>query len=92
MAADIPIHNIRHMPISIITSDSDKVCPATQSRWIFNKISSIDKKYIMVKNMEHERFAVANDEAFMNDIHRGLATGSEFGKETISIDDLLDLY
>ena len=46
----------------------------------------------MVKNMEHERFAVANDEAFMHDIHRGLATGSEFGKETLSIDDLLDLF
>ena len=46
----------------------------------------------MVKNMQHERFATASDEAFFKDIKRGLATGSEYGQETLAIDDLLELY
>ena len=28
LQADIPIQNIRHMPVAILTSDSDDVCPA----------------------------------------------------------------
>ena len=36
----------------------------------------------MVKNMEHERFATASDDAFIYDIQRGLSTGTEFGQET----------
>ena len=92
MAADIPIQNIKHMPVAIMTSDSDNVCPADQARWIFNKIKTLDKKYIMVKNMQHERFATASDDAFLHDITRGLTTGTEYGHETVSLDDLLELY
>jgi len=46
----------------------------------------------MVKNMQHERFATANDEEFMKDIQRGLATGTEYGHESAHLDDLLELY
>ena len=80
------------MPVAIMTSDSDDVCPSDQARWIFNKIRTLDKRYIMVKNMEHERFATASDEAFLSDILRGLATGTEYGQESVSVDDLLELY
>lgn len=80
------------MPVAIMTSDSDDVCPADQARWVFNKIKTLDKKYIMVKNMSHERFPTANDDAFLKDIKRGLATGTEYGKETAHLDDLLELY
>ena len=92
LTADIPIQNIRHMPVTIMTSDNDDVCPAHQARWIFNKIKTMEKRYILVRNMQHERFATASDEAFMHDIERSMATGSEYGQEEVSIEELMQLY
>lgn len=31
IAADIPIQNIKEMPVAILTSDKDNVCPADQA-------------------------------------------------------------
>jgi len=42
--------------------------------------------------MEHERFATASDDAFIHDMQRALATGTEYGQETASIDELLELF
>ena len=80
------------MPVAILTSDNDDVCPALQARWIFNKIKTMEKKYILVRNMQHERFATASDEAFMHDIQRSMTTGQEYGHEIVSLDELLGLY
>ena len=56
------------MPISILTSDRDNVCDATQARWIFQRIRTPSKKMFMVKNMSHERFVTASDEEFLHDV------------------------
>ena len=52
----------------------------------------MDKKYILVRNMQHERFATASDEAFMQDIKRSMSTGTEYGHEIVTLDELLELY
>ena len=64
LAADVPLQNIRKMPVSIVASDKDNVCPLDQAKWIFNRIKTLDKKILVVKSMSHERFANSSDEAY----------------------------
>jgi len=49
------------MPIAIMTSDKDDVCPAEQAQWIFRKVKSLDKRLFVVHSMAHERFVTTAD-------------------------------
>ena len=75
ITADIPIQNIKEMPISIMTSDKDDVCPAEQAQWVFRKIKTLDKRIFLIKNMAHERFVTTSDEEYISDIQRALKVG-----------------
>ena len=66
------------MPIAIMTSDKDNVCPAEQAKWIFKKIKTLDKSMHLVRSMAHERFVTTPDEAYLSDIKRAMQVGSEF--------------
>lgn len=83
LTADIPIQNIKEMPVAIVTSDKDNVCPADQAKWIFKRIKTLDKKFLLVRSMSHERFVTTSDEAYFNDIKRALLVGTEFGNEAV---------
>ena len=87
ISADIPIQNIKEMPVAILTSDKDNVCPAAQAKWIFKRIKTLDKKYFVVRSMAHEKFVTTPDEAYFNDIRRALLVGTEFGNEALNIED-----
>ena len=76
--ADIPIQNIKEMPVAILTSDKDNVCPADQAKWIFKRMKTLDKKFLMIKSMAHERFVTTPDEMYLRDIRRALLVGTEY--------------
>lgn len=76
ITADIPIQNIKHMPIAVMTSDKDNVCPADQAQWIFRKIKTLDKRIFVIRNMAHERFVTTSDEEYIADIKRALLVGT----------------
>ena len=79
------------MPIAIMTSDKDDVCPAEQAQWIFRKVKSLDKRLFVVHSMAHERFVTTADQDYFNDIKRALQVGTEYGSETFHIDEILHL-
>ena len=77
------------MPVAIITSDKDAVCPADQAKWIFKKIKTLDKKFLIVRSMSHERFVTSTDEAYFDDIRRAMLVGTQYANEPLHIDDQL---
>ena len=79
------------MPIAIMTSDKDDVCPADQAQWIFRKIQSMDKRLFVVHSMAHERFVTTSDVDYFSDIKRALLVGTEYGNEAVHIDEILQL-
>jgi len=64
------------MPLAVMASDKDDVCPLDQAKWIFNRVKTIDKKFSVVRSMSHERFVTSKDEAYFNDLKRALLVGS----------------
>ena len=78
------------MPVAIITSDKDNVCPLDQAAWIFRKMKTIDKKIHVVRSMSHERFVTTSDEAYIGDIKKSLLVGTQFGDEAVHIDEMFD--
>ena len=78
------------MPVAILTSDKDNVCPLDQAKWVFNKIKTIDKTFHVVKSMSHERFVTTTDDSYFGDVRRALLVGSEYGNEAIHVDDMFD--
>ena len=74
-----------------MTSDKDEICGDVQSRWIYNRIKTYEKKLFLVKNMAHEKFVTANDEEFLRDIQRALFIGTIWGNDIDSNDDLVYL-
>ena len=91
LTADVPIQNIKRMPVAIVTSDKDEVCPLEQAKWVFNKIKTIDKKISVVRSMSHERFVTSTDEAYFTDLKRSLLIGSQYGSEAINVDQMFSL-
>mmetsp|Transcript_24857 Transcript_24857/g.33290 ORF Transcript_24857/g.33290 Transcript_24857/m.33290 type:complete len:86 (+) Transcript_24857:2101-2358(+) len=79
------------MPVAIMTSDKDEVCPMDQAKWVFNKIKTIDKKFLVEKSMSHERFVTSTDEAYFSDVKRALQVGSQYGSESPRIDEMFNL-
>lgn len=92
ITADIPIQNIKQMPIAVMTSDKDNVCPADQAQWLFRKIKSLDKRLFVIRNMAHERFVTTSDEEYFADIKRALLVGTEYGSEAVHIDEIMRLF
>ncbi len=80
------------MPIAIVTSDKDNVCPLDQATWIFRKIKSKEKKIHVVRSMSHERFVTTSDEAYFSDIKKALLVGTEYGDEAVHIDEMLGMF